>query len=688
MLHPHVLASGERRAFAAELFIIKCQLNSYTLLDREAKLSYASCLQKLNIHPLFQRVFLNFSGYSLTVSQIRANATKRLHKFRNRSHFSRDTKRTYEKTYYSHASSSVVSPVQCWFTVDMGKQMPMCPQIHRLQVEREELLGTDGKSSSPCSEKYFMEDVEQRALAGFPYPPNIFWRYVNDTFVLVKRNKVSEFLELSESDLNPHIKLRMEIESTSGTLPFLHRMTQDCGKLKTAHIPSRYSLVLPQSGKGRGNSSGWSANLLTGRSVVRTRPLPFDFPCLDQGNLAISQLLCFLRVAWQLGIRRLLQLNERVRALCTEEANRTADEIEVMNKLRGCGYPASLIRRQLRRVLLPVEKPNREWIRTAVIPYKPGTSEVIRRIIDMANISVTFQRVDTLRSALVQLKDRLPANRTKDFQKYLEKSVKTCFVIIITDSMTSVFNADASLPYHHDLFESLIVKKRTFTQAIWIEADNKNATDIGCQPHLVVSPTRHKKSVKTCFVIIITDSMTSVFNADASLPYHHDLFESLIVKKRVKTFTQAIWIEADNKNATDIGCQPHLVVSPTRHKKSVKTCFVIIITDSMTSVFNADASLPYHHDLFESLIVKKRVKTFTQAIWIEADNKNATDIGCQPHLVVSPTRHSEDHAIPILEGECVSACGLIPNKCTNAGRLNEKTAVHQLRSWLETGTFC
>ncbi|KER23176.1 hypothetical protein T265_08872 [Opisthorchis viverrini] len=34
----------------------------------------------------------------------------------------------------------------------------------------------------------------------------------------------------------------------------------------------------------------------------------------------------------------------------------------------------------------------------------------------------------------------------------------------------------------------------------------------------------------------------------------------------------------------------------------------MFIIDSMTSVFNTDASLPYNHDLFESLIVKKRVK--------------------------------------------------------------------------------
>ncbi|KER26968.1 hypothetical protein T265_05876 [Opisthorchis viverrini] len=32
-----------------------------------------------------------------------------------------------------------------------------------------------------------------------------------------------------------------------------------------------------------------SANLLTGRSVVRTRPLPLDFPCPGLGNLSVSQ---------------------------------------------------------------------------------------------------------------------------------------------------------------------------------------------------------------------------------------------------------------------------------------------------------------------------------------------------------------------------------------------------------------
>ncbi|KER33626.1 hypothetical protein T265_00517 [Opisthorchis viverrini] len=35
---------------------------------------------------------------------------------------------------------------------------------------------------------------------------------------------------------------------------------------------------------------------------------------------------------------------------------------------------------------------------------------------------------------------------------------------------------------------------------------------------------------------------------------------------------------------------------------------IIIIIDSMTSVFNTDVSLPYNHDLFESFIVKNKAE--------------------------------------------------------------------------------
>ncbi|GAA52598.1 hypothetical protein CLF_108427 [Clonorchis sinensis] len=43
---------------------------------------------------------------------------------------------------------------------------------------------------------------------------------------------------------------------------------------------------------------------------------------------------------------------------------------------------------------------------------------------------------------------------------YVRIMTSDCFIIIIIDSMTSVLNTDASLPYNHDLFESPIVKKK------------------------------------------------------------------------------------------------------------------------------------------------------------------------------------------------------------------------------------
>ncbi|KAG5452842.1 hypothetical protein CSKR_108992 [Clonorchis sinensis] len=91
---------------------------------------------KLNIHLLLERVFLNFSGYSLTVTQIQANATKRLRQFRNRSHFSRDAERIYEKTYYSRASSVVSTITACLGNLALSQPSYNLPVAWQLGTER------------------------------------------------------------------------------------------------------------------------------------------------------------------------------------------------------------------------------------------------------------------------------------------------------------------------------------------------------------------------------------------------------------------------------------------------------------------------------------------------------------------------------------------------------------------------
>ncbi|KER22658.1 hypothetical protein T265_14806, partial [Opisthorchis viverrini] len=152
-----------------------------------------------------------------------------------------------------------------------------------------------GSPISPVLANIYMEDFEQIALAGYHCPPNVFWRYVDDTFVVIKRDNVNSFHDYLNS-LNPHIKFSMEIESTSGTLPFLDCITHKVGgKLKTTvyQKPTDTGTVLSYS----------SAHP---KSVYAS---------------IVSSMF------------------RRVRALCTEEIDRTAAQIEIANKLQEIGYP-------------------------------------------------------------------------------------------------------------------------------------------------------------------------------------------------------------------------------------------------------------------------------------------------------------------------------------------------------------
>ncbi|KER30944.1 hypothetical protein T265_02752 [Opisthorchis viverrini] len=93
-------------------------------------------------------------------------------------------------------------------------------------------------------------------------------------------------------------------------------------------------------------------------------------------------------------------IDRRFRALCTEEIDRTAAQIEIANKLQETNRPVSLIKRPLRRILAPVPRPK--------------ASAVIRRLLNLANIRAAFQKGKTLRSFVVQWKDPLPVERTRD----------------------------------------------------------------------------------------------------------------------------------------------------------------------------------------------------------------------------------------------------------------------------------
>ncbi|XP_054259833.1 uncharacterized protein LOC128984527 [Macrosteles quadrilineatus] len=103
--------------------------------------------------------------------------------------------------------------------------LELCTQCNYFQLEgklyRQDEGMAMGSPLSPIFANIFMEEFEQKALASARLKPRIWWRYVDDTFVVFPHgdDKLNEFLEHLNS-VSSSIKLTMEVESQN-KLPFL-----------------------------------------------------------------------------------------------------------------------------------------------------------------------------------------------------------------------------------------------------------------------------------------------------------------------------------------------------------------------------------------------------------------------------------------------------------------------------------
>jgi hypothetical protein len=80
-----------------------------------------------------------------------------------------------------------------------------------------------------------MEDVERRALSTLSTPPRYWKRYIDDTFAILSKDLVDEFLGHLNS-IETAIQFTVEKESTDGRLPFLDVCVQrnDDGTITTS----------------------------------------------------------------------------------------------------------------------------------------------------------------------------------------------------------------------------------------------------------------------------------------------------------------------------------------------------------------------------------------------------------------------------------------------------------------------
>ncbi|XP_072048871.1 uncharacterized protein [Amphiura filiformis] len=209
-----------------------------------------------------------------------------------------------------------------------------------------------------------MEDFEQKALASFHSPPKFWGRFVDDTLVIIDKNLIDEFTEHIN---NQHHAIKFTLDKESeGCLPMLDVSVSrdDVGNLsfKVYRKPTHTDQYL-----------GFASN----------HPL--------QNKLGVIRTLC-----------------DRANSIVTKEEERTQELDKVRRSLAICGYEDwSWVTARKKREPKPQSKNQSSQPKGSVsIPYIPGLSESIQRLLRSNGIITHIKPTNTIRSVLVNTKDK------------------------------------------------------------------------------------------------------------------------------------------------------------------------------------------------------------------------------------------------------------------------------------------
>ena len=222
-----------------------------------------------------------------------------------------------------------------------------------------------GSPVSPLVANIFMEWFEERALATAVNPPSFWQRYVDDTFVIIKKNHVTSFTD-HINNVHPSIKWTME-EEKEGKLPMLDTLAhrREDGTIKV---------------------------------TIYRKPTHTDqYLAMDSHHPQQHKL----------GVIRTLV--HRAETLITDPADKVTELNNIKAALANCGYKKSHF-----AVALNKKAPQRGDSQTTstsngrvTIPYVRGVSEGLRRILVKKGIQVHFKPSNKLRDLLVAPKDKI-----------------------------------------------------------------------------------------------------------------------------------------------------------------------------------------------------------------------------------------------------------------------------------------